>query len=188
MSGGFSLETIDYKIGCEQGQWAGTELAMHAQVDIDDIDQFISDRAHPGRLSGSIDFPPMGKGIQAHSGLFNLFYPSDDPTVKLMVYELGFVHQGQQYYLAGKKEVRDDTGFDLWSDTTTLYTSLHSGTDKSAQVVGAGILRLGVTDLIRLVSTINVLNAESAADKLKTVGKFGHFFMGELWDTYAKHF
>lgn len=188
MTGGFSLSATDYKVGCDQGQWAGTELSMHAQVDIDDIDQFIADSGHAGRLSGSIDFPPMGKAMQAHSGVFNLFYPSDDPTTKLMVYELGFNHAGQDYYLAGKKEVRDDTGFDLWSDTTTLYTNLHQGTDKTAPVVGAGILSLGVTDLIKLVSTIKVLNAESGADKLKTVGKFGHFFMGELWDTYAKHF
>ncbi len=57
--------------------------------------------------------------------------PTDDPKLKLMVYELGFEHGGEDYYLAGKKEVKDDPGFDLWSDTTTRYTKLHKGTDKS---------------------------------------------------------
>ncbi|MBC3765345.1 patatin-like phospholipase family protein [Neptunicella marina] len=187
MSGGFALGTSDYKQGCDKGQWAGHVLAMHAQVDIDDIDQFVETGKHPGRLSGSIDFEPMGKGIPAHSGVFNLFYPADKPGLKLMVYELAFTHDGQDYYLAGKKEVEDDTGFDLWSDTTTLYTQLHKGTDKSGEVVGAGILTLGVIDLIKLVSTMRVLHAKNTPEKLATIGKFGRFFMGELWDTYAKH-
>lgn len=187
MSGGFALGTSDYKEGCDKGQWAGHVLAMHAQVDIDDIDQFVETGAHPGRLSGSIDFEPLGKGIPAHSGVFNLFFPADKPGLKLMVYELAFTHDGQDYYLAGKKEVEDDTGFDLWSDTTTLYTQLHKGSDKSGEVVGAGILTLGVIDLIKLVSTMRVLNAKNTSEKLATIGKFGRFFMGELWDTYAKH-
>jgi cholesterol oxidase len=159
---------------------------MHAQVDIDDIQSFVDEPNHEGRLSGSIDFTPMGVGMVAHSGVFNLFYPDSQPDTKLMVYELGFNHQGQEYYLAGKKEVRDDPGFDLWSDTTTLFTQLHQGTDKNAPIVGAGILSLGVKDLLKLVSTVTVLNAQSSKDKVATVAKFGQFFMGELWDSYVK--
>jgi len=134
-----------------------------------------------------LHFLPLGMGIKAHTGVFNLFSPTDYPKLKLMVYELGFEHNGQQYYLAGKKEVRDDPGFDLWSDTTTLYTQLHKGTDKNGAVVGAGILTLGVADLIKLVSTMVVTNAGSGADKLNTIAKFGRFFMGELWDSYVKY-
>jgi hypothetical protein len=187
MAGGFALGTKEPKQGSSQGKHKGFELAMHAQVDIDDIDLFVTESEHPGRLSGSIDFFPMGMGMQAHSGVFNLFYPAEDPAMKLMVYELGFNFKGQEYYLAGKKEVRDDPGFDLWSDTTTLYTQLHEGTDKSGPVIGSGILTLGVKDLLKLVSTIKVTHTDSATEKVKAVAKFGQFFMGELWDTYGKH-
>lgn len=186
MAGGFCLGTDEPKQGNHMGKQKGIELAMHAQVDIDDMEGFVSDPNHTGRLTGSIDFTPMGLGMVAHSGVFNLFYPDAQPDMKLMVYELGFNHQGQEYYLAGKKEVRDDPGFDLWSDTTTLLTQLHQGTDKSGPVVGAGILSLGVKDLLKLVSTVTVLNAQSSIDKATTVAKFGQFFMGELWDTYVK--
>ena len=99
---------------------------------------------------------------------------------------MSFHHQGQDYYLAGKKEVRDDPGFDLWTDTTTLFTQLHQGVDKNAPVVGAGILTLGVRDLLKLVSTVTVTNAQTNTDKITTVAKFGQFFMGELWDSYVK--
>jgi hypothetical protein len=103
-----------------------------------------------------------------------------------MIYELAFEHGGQDYYLAGKKEVRDDPGFDLWKDTTTLYSRLHEGTDKSGSVVGAGILSLGPAELMRLVSTIRVTNAKSTKEQTQAMLDFGRFFMGELWDTYAK--
>jgi hypothetical protein len=186
MAGGFCLDCLDPKQGNNLGKHKGFELAMHAQVDIDDIDGFINDPNHSGRLSGSIDFTPMGIGLVAHNGVFNLFYPDAQPDMKLMVYELAFTHQGQEYYLAGKKEVRDDLGFDLWTDTTTLFTHLHKGTDKTGVVVGAGILTLGVTDLLKLVSTVTVLNADSHIERAATVGKFGQFFMGELWDSYVK--
>jgi len=186
MAGGFCLGTQEPKQGSNLGKHKGFELAMHAQVDIDDIHNFVDDPNHAGRLSGSIDFTPLGINMVAHSGVFNLFYPDSEPDMKLMVYELGFNHQGQEYYLAGKKEVRDDPGFDLWADTTTLLTQLHQGTDKSAPVIGAGILSLGVKDLLKLVSTVTVLNAQSSTDKATAVAKFGRFFMGELWDSYVK--
>lgn len=185
MAGGFALGVNTPFEGSKQGKRLGTELAIHVTVAIDDIERFIDEAEHPGQLSGTIDFSPMGIGIQASTGVFNLFCPTNDPKLKLMVYELGFEHQGEAYYLAGKKEVRDDPGFDLWSDTTTLFTQLFKGTDKSGEVAGAGILTLGVGDLIKLVSTITVTNAPSAVDKLKTVGRFGSFFLDELWETYA---
>lgn len=187
MAGGFCLGTSEFKQGNSLGKLKGFELAMHAKVDIDDMHSFVEDPDHCGRLSGNIDFTPMGRNMTAHSGVFNLFYPDTHPDTKLMVYELGFNHQGQEYYLAGKKEIRNDPGFDLWSDTTTLFTQLHQGVDKSGAVVGAGILTLGVKDLLKLVSTVRVTNAQSNADKAATVAKFGRFFMGELWDSYVKN-
>ena len=187
MTGGFSLAANEPITGRDQGKLDGTELAMHATVVIDDLDKFIAEPEHPGQLSGFIDFRPIGIDMASKTGVFNLFNPTDDPNLKLMVYELGFEHDGEQYYLAGKKEVRNDPGFDLWSDTTTLYTKLHKGNDKTGPVIGAGILTLDVVDLIRLASTITVTNAETAADKAMTIAKFGKFFLGELWDSYAKH-
>lgn len=102
-----------------------------------------------------------------------------------MVYELAFQHQGQDYYLAGHKEVKDDPGFDLWSDTTTLYTTLHEGQDKQGRIVGAGVLTLGIRQLATLLSTVAVPNATNLAGKLAAIAKFGCFFAGRLWTSYV---
>ena len=185
MSGALMRGKQDCREGSMLGQEAGEFLAMHATVTIDDMQAFVADPAHAGSLSGSIDYTPFGQGIEAHRGVFNLFAPDDDPRMKLMVYELGFTFEGREYYLAGHKEVRDDPGFDLWSDTTTLFTRLHDGRDSHGEVLGAGILTLGMSDLARLVASMEVINGDSVADKGATLVAFGRFFMGELWDSYV---
>jgi hypothetical protein len=187
MSGGFALGESDPQTGKDRGQLDGSELAMHATVTIDDLDAFIADPGHLGGLTGSVDFTPLGSGIEAPGGVFNLFSPTADPTLKLMVYELAFQHQGKSYYLAGHKKVRDASPLDLWKATTTLYTQLHEGADKEAPVVGAGVLSLGVTQLMALVSTMRVTNADNHKQEVETMMKFGRFFMGDLWNTYVKH-
>ncbi len=185
MSGHFALGVTDTAEGARLGKQNNTSLAMHAEVGIDDLDRFIRDPEHLGSLRGSIDFTPFGIGIQAPSGVFNLFKPTDDPDLTHMVYELAFQHQGQDYYLAGHKSVKDDPGFDLWSDTTTLYTTLHEGQDQHGRVVGAGVLTLGVRQLAMLLSTVAVPNAANLAGKLAAVAKFACFFAGRLWTGYV---
>lgn len=187
MSGGFALDEDDPERGHERGQQHNTRLALHASVAIDDVNRFKNDPDHEGELSGTIEFDPLDGEMAATDGVFNLFAPGDEEGLKLMVYELAFSHEDTSYYLAGKKKVRDDPGFDLWSDTTTLYTRLHEGPDASGPVVGAGILELGVDDLVDLVSTMQATNASSVSEKAEAFTTFGRLFMGELWDTYASH-
>lgn len=185
MSGAFSLGETEPETGATKGERENTSLAMHAQVEIDDIDRFISDAAHRGAIMGSIDFSPLGKAMPSTSGVFNLFYPAEAPRTKYMIYELGFAHLGKDYYLAGKKVVRDDPGFDIWKDTTTLYTRLHEGKDSNGPVLGSGVLSLDAVELTRLLATLRPVNAASAAEKIHAISSFGKFFLGELWETYA---
>ena len=184
MAGGFSLGETDPRRGHERGVAAGTELAMHATIDIRNIKGFAVDPEHTGAISGSIDFPPLGMNISASHGVFKLFAPSGESGLKWMVYELGFRYAGKHYYLAGKKEVRNASVFKLWSATTTLYTCLHEGDDTSGPVVGAGILNLGLGALMKLAANLHASNAASMSERIGAVGTFTKFFMSELGSTY----
>ena len=187
MEGPFALGETDPKAGKKKGKKDDTDLAMHASINIRDIAAFADNATHVGEIDGTIDFTPFGEALPATHGVFNLFWDADIPDMKYMIYELGFEHEGQAYYVAGKKEVHDDPGFDLWGDTTTLFTQLHKGPDTSGEVVGAGVLRLSVAGLGKLVSTMRATSTDSATAKAKVYAKFGSFFLGELWDSY-KHF
>jgi len=187
MSGPFSLDATEPHAGVDKGKAAGTVLTMNAAILIRDLDEFVEHPEHAGELVGSVTFGPLGENLPAKNGKFNLFSPAGEPKLKLMIYEMAFLANGVDYYLAGKKEVRDDRGLDLWADTTTLLTRLHKGTDASGPVVGAGVLRLGAVDLVKLLSTVTVPGAQSIGERAAAVSKFGRFFLGELWDTYAHH-
>ncbi len=181
MKGKFSLGVTDPNAGA-QGEH---ELAMHATVDIPDINAFVADPQHHAGLSGTIDFAPMGLGLVADTGVFGLFSPSGDPDLTYMVYELGFAHAGQRWYLAGKKHVQIGSPLRMWTETTTLYTTLHQGSDGSAPVAGAGKLELGVVDLLKMMATLETPNSSGFMASASAVASFVGFFAGELGRTYV---
>jgi cholesterol oxidase len=182
MSGGFAWGETDPAAGAAKGK--ADILSMHGTVTIDDIDAFIGDSNHAGVLDVVMDWAPFGMHVPAPGGVFNLFSPTGDPKLKLMVYEWPAVKDGTRYYFAGHKNVREHSVLDLWKDTTTLYTQLYEGNDKTGPVVGAGIISLSVEELAKMTANFKPLNAPSPEAGLAAVGRFGKFFMGQLWDTY----
>lgn len=185
MLGPFALGETDAHTGAEKGQIVGTTLSIECAINIQDLDRFVSDPDHNGSISGQVSFSPIGENMPATRGIFNLFSPTDDPHCKLMIYELAFTHEGQDYYLAGRKEVRNDPVYDIWRDTTTLYTTLHHGADRNGSIIGAGILTIDVDRLTKLIASMHVTNISSLADEANILLHFGRFFLGELWDTYS---
>lgn len=186
MEGPFALDAEEPRIGRLDGERSGTSLAMHVTVEVRDLNRFVTDPNHSGTLVGTIDFAPFGRAMPTGEGIFRLFSPAENPGVKLMVYEVPFKHEGVDYYLAGRKEVHDDPGFDLWSDTTTLYTRLHRGSDTSGAVVGAGMLSLDAQAFMKVLTSIRALDAGSPTEGLALIARFGEFFAGELWKSYAR--
>jgi hypothetical protein len=178
MSGPVALGASDPEAGAADPSAA--KLAVHCEIAIDDIDRFVDDRDHTGSITGSVEYEPFGGPLPVTSGIFNLFSPGG-PNERLMQYRLAFEHDGKPYFLDGRKHVHDDPGFDVWKDTTTLYTVLHEGSDDSGPVVGAGILGLGVEALTKMMSTMR-----STDDGLEPLVKFGKVFLGSLWETYGK--
>jgi hypothetical protein len=184
MSGGFALNETDPEAGAKTGK--AQPLTMHGTITIDDLDAFIADPKHLGRLDVRMDWAPFGTDIPALGGVFNLFSPTGDPKLKLMIYEWGVTHDNKSYYFAGQKDVEVHPLFDVWRDTTTLYTTLYEGVDKTGKVVGAGVLELTPGELMKMVATFTALNTDTVAESLKATTAFGSFFLGELWDTYIR--
>ena len=187
MQGPFALGVTDPEEGRKKGLAEGTSLALHGDIRIDAFDRFVNEPAHAGALTGTVDFngPGFAAGMKAASGVFNLFNPGKDKSLKHFVYEMAFQHEGKPYYLAGRKDVRQNSGR-LWPDTTTLYTRLHEGKDAKGKVIGAGVLTLGVAELTQLLGTVEVHHAASDAERLAVKIRFGRLFLGELWDSYAR--
>jgi hypothetical protein len=185
MSGAFALGVSEPNEGERRGEMQGSELQLHADVVVPDVDAFVADAAHGGQMSGTIELTGWADRPRGSGGVFNLFKPGGEPSLRLMVYELPFTRAGAQYYLAGQKVIRDDL-FDMWEQTTTLFTRLHRGPDRSAPVAGAGIIRVSIGGLIGVITSLKGTSSDAEANG-EAVGKFGRFFMGGLWDSYVAH-
>jgi predicted acylesterase/phospholipase RssA len=172
----------------EQGAKPGAATAaIHVRIVIDDLAAFIADPQHAGRIGGDVDLPPFGKAIPALGGTFKLFAPTSDLGTTWMVYEVAFEHEGRPYYLAGRKHVGGGHSLlAVWRDTTTLFTTLHEGNDASGPVIGAGVLTLGVRDLLRLAGTFTSINAAGLAERIGVVARFVGFFIAQLWRVYVR--
>jgi hypothetical protein len=178
MQGPVALGASDPEAGAAAP--AARPLAIHCEISIDDVDRFAADPQHTGSIAGSVESDSFGGMQSVTRGIFNLFSPGG-PGERIMEYRLAFTHAGAPYYLVGRKHAHDDPGFDLWKDTTTLYTVVHAGSDETGPVAAAGILSLGVEALAKMVSTMR--SHDGGVEPL--VG-FGRLFLGALWDTYGK--
>jgi cholesterol oxidase len=107
-----------------------------------------------------------------------------------MLYRLWFADgAGNPLTLSGHKNVKDDPGFDLWSDTSTLYTRILAGHvdaagEGDAEVVAAGILHIHLTDFAHQLTTFRAQGPSPAAEA-HGLSLFGRLFVGRLWDVYG---
>jgi hypothetical protein len=188
MEGWFSLNEQDPRKGQEKGHQAHTRLTISPLVTIENLDRFLFDPRHTGTLKTTIRFAPLFGSDEpvGSKGSFNLFAPAGNTRLKLMIYEFGFEYEEQQYYFYGQKEVENDPGLDMWKDTTTLFSKLYKGNNRSAPIIGAGILRITLPGFLKQLGTMRVTNTQSRPEKIGAYLTFANFFAGQLWDTYMK--
>ncbi|MDQ6797778.1 MAG: GMC family oxidoreductase [Actinomycetota bacterium] len=190
MKGFVTLGATDHEAGEKQGKADGTACMFHLTITTGDVERFVADPAHAGSAQGWVECEVLGGRLAVRNGLFNLFVASDDPDLTHMLYRLWFTDSvGNDLTLAGYKNVKDDPGFDLWSDTSTLYTRILAGHveadgDDTATVVAAGILHIHLMDFARQLTTFRAHGPTHGA-RARGLAKFGRLFLGDLWDVYG---
>lgn len=182
MSGPLTLGETEPLAGAGKGRH--TPFTFHATINVDDMDDFLNEPQHAARLDGRISYPPLGEDLPVKQGSFNLFKAGDTPNTRLMTYGMRFEAGGREYFLEGTKTIHDEKGFDLWHDTTRLYSLLHEGPDARGRVIGAGVLKLGVRDVIDIVRSMHSDRYDGRREA-EMMARFGQFFLGTLWDVYA---
>lgn len=190
MKGYLSLGQHAPHEGYERGQADGTPLMFHLTIRTDDLDHFLETPDHPALALGYLESPLIGGRQPVLKGSFNLFAGSGDENRKTMRYRLFFTDaSGRELTLSGTKQIQDNTGLDVWSDTTTLYTNLFAGyveaaDETTALLLGSGILHILPADFARQLTTFRA-DAPTLGERLAALERFGRFFLGELWETYG---
>ena len=178
----------DYQRAAELGKTEGSTFEFTVTVISNDLELMLQDERHQATLIGTVSAPALSAAaLTVTEGVFNLLteHP-DEIETRLMRYDMKLSSQeGQDYYLKGFKEIRDDPGFDLWSDTTTLYITIYEGENEGGPVFGKGVLKIRAMDFMKQMRTLKVTNTSSLAQCLKYNAQFGTFFAGRLFDTFG---
>ena len=166
-----------------------TPLSVTLTISIDDVNRFIVEPDHLGKMSGTVTSPALG-GIRAvKEGEFNLFVDTAADTKKMRYLIYFSDDSNQPLTLFGEKIVHDDSGFDIWQDTTTLYTNIYRGHLTHAQIernqpLGNGVIRIFFADFIKQLTTFRTTGS-SSKDRTLALARFGKFFLGSIWDIYG---
>ena len=102
-----------------------------------------------------------------------------------MLYSMPLVaDDGRRFHLDGYKQIRDEDGMDLWSDTTTLYVTVHEGEGTSGPVAAKGIVTIHAADFAKQMTTMRGVGG-SPLDQLKAMATFGRMFAGALNESFG---
>jgi cholesterol oxidase len=185
-----ALEDIANYVEAERaGQQANTYMEFTLTITMPNLDQFLADPEHPGTANGTVrvDGFTGPAGVPVSNGIFNLFVETGRMYDRRMLYALPFTGaDGQPYLLDGFKQVRDDGRFDVWGATSTLYTVIRAGHDRTGQVLACGILHILVADFMQQLGTFTVSGTDDPVRKAAVLAQFGRMFMGTLWDVFVR--
>ena len=190
MRGFITFAEDDYDRGFRRGKKAKTACMFHVTVLMDDIERFIEDPQHQGTITGHVQCDALGGKLAVQQGWCNLFVDADEDgdERKLMKYRLLIADgEGHPVTLTGFKEVHDDRGFDVWSDTTTLFTRILAGhvepggDDDDADILASGILHVLPQDFAVQMTTFRV----DPPHRVDALARFGGLFAGSLWDAFG---
>ncbi|PSU34604.1 GMC family oxidoreductase N-terminal domain-containing protein [Photobacterium lutimaris] len=175
----------DYKEAERHGEEKNLSASFVLTIHSTDLDLMLKEHSHTAGLFGTVSIPVLSsEPMSTSDGHFNLFRPTSNHS-KQMRYSMRLHSvEGTNYYMEGFKDIRDDPGFDIWDDTTTLYITVWKGGDKSGNVVVKGILHITKGNLKRQITTIEAKRPGKGVS-VTDICKFGKFFLCELWDIYG---
>jgi cholesterol oxidase len=147
-----------FEAGRALGRDDGSGIRFVLTILIEDLPAMLADPATKARVRGIVIAPDVAPGnLEVTHGTFQLLVR--DPTrveTWNMIYDLDLAAEdGRAFRFHGFKVLHQRPGLKAWRDTTTLFVSV-TGDDPATDRFG--IMRLTVGDLVRQVSTMEVLN------------------------------
>ena len=200
MKGYITFGEVDFDKGLREGKKTNTYLMIHLTIAVDGVNRFITRAEHEAGAVGHIGCDALGGELPVEKGVFNLFVDEQNAAIKKMLYRLFFSDgQGRALTLSGYKLIRDDPGFDVWTDTTTLFTRILKGhvteeeeaaaskdpAQLEAMLVASGIIHIHMLDFLKQLTTFRI-EAPTVTDGASALARFGALFLGKLWDVYAR--
>ena len=189
MLGHVTFGETDFARGAQPDRDGSSAFKFHLTIEVEDIEAFGNDPLRPATAVGYVVGDAFGGKLPVEQGWFNLFVDVE-PGVKHMLYRLWFRDGvGNPLTMIGFKLVKDDAGFDIWKDTTTLFTRVlqghvPEGDDETATVLASGTIIIRARDFAKQLTTFR-MGGPSVGAKVGALAKFGFIFVQQLAEAYV---
>jgi hypothetical protein len=190
MLGHVTFGELDFARGAQPNRDGSGAFKFHLTIEVEDIESFSNDPLRPATAVGWIQSDAFGGRLPVERGWFNLFVDVE-PGVKHMLYRLWFRDgAGHPLTMTGFKLVKNDAGFDVWKDTTTLFTRVlgghvDEGDDDTAAVIASGIIVIRARDFAKQLTTFRA-GGPGIGAQLGGLVKFGVIFVQQLAEAYLR--
>jgi hypothetical protein len=188
MLGHVTFGETDFARGAQAGREGSTPFKFHLTIEVADIEAFSHDPLRPAVANGWIECDGLGGRLPVQQGWFNLFVDVA-PGVKHMLYRLWFEDGvGHPLTMTGFKLIKNDAGFDVWKDTTTLFTRVlkgHVSPGDPEEIVASGIIIIRAQDFAKQLTTFRS-TSPSLGRGIGAMLKFGVIFVQQLADAYLR--
>jgi hypothetical protein len=190
MLGHVTFGELDFARGAQPNRDGAGAFKFHLTIEVEDIESFGNDPLRPATAAGWVECDALGGRLGVEQGWFNLFVDVE-PGVKHMLYRLWFRDGvGHPLTMTGFKLVKDDAGFDVWKDTTTLFTRVlqghvAAGDDDTATVIASGVIVIRARDFAKQLTTFRA-GGPSVGSRLGALVRFGVIFVQQLAEAYLR--
>ncbi|WP_306097204.1 GMC family oxidoreductase N-terminal domain-containing protein [Qipengyuania flava] len=153
----------DYANGESWGRAQGGECRFQLTVTTDNLHRMIEEKEHRSRITGTVTVAALSlEPMPVREGTFRLLVADHKrPESWTMLYDMVLDGPDGPVHFHGFKTLEQRGKSDPWTDLTTLFVTLRHGEDGSGALIGRGVLKLGIDEFMRQLTTIEVHNTDT---------------------------
>lgn len=153
----------DYENGAAWGQSEESECSFKLTVATDNLHAMIENKHHRSRITGKVLVSAISpEPMKVLEGEFQLLVTNPDRAESwTMNYTMLLEGPEGPVHFHGFKTLEQRGKSDPWTDLTTLFVTLRHGEDETGELIGRGVLKLGIDEFMRQLTTITVRDSDT---------------------------
>ncbi|MEP0190402.1 MAG: GMC family oxidoreductase N-terminal domain-containing protein [Erythrobacter sp.] len=157
----------DYSNGAAWGESEDGECSFKLTVTTDNIHRMIDDTQHRSHITGAVLVKAIAPDpLPIREGIFRLLIADPDKAESWkMLYDMVLDGPEGPIHFHGFKTLEQrglgNAKSDPWTDLTTLFVTLRHGEDDGGELIGRGVLKLGIDEFMHQLNTITVHDADT---------------------------
>ncbi len=157
----------DYVNGAAWGQSEDSKCSFKLTVTTDNLHRMIDDPQHRSHITGEVLVSAIASDpLPVREGTFRLLVANPDKAESWkMLYDMVLEGPNGPIHFHGFKTLEQrgqgSGQSDPWTDLTTLFVTLRQGEDENGELIGRGVLKLGIDEFMRQLTTITVHDSDT---------------------------